>query len=449
LFWLLVVAAGCSSSLDDSKYRNGSTDFTATRPSVGEPTASVVPYSGTNQVYIDAQTRLPTGIDLQQKAFSRTCGPTGGVCHNTKEYPDLHTPANFLAAVGAPCNIQSGTPDGIYDRCERQGDQFVLGDRAADTIGYITYIAGNYDPDHDGSVTDTTPGLHLQLKNPISGLNRSWDRGNFVRSLVDEDQVVKQLNFFSFDTEWWSVGDGAQVFARVQDYQGDAIQGLLQVGLIEGDANHDGTFGADVYPSKHPYGGMSLIEPGSPNDSYILGRLLGELTPSDTNVAEPVPGTRMPLANQPFDEAEMLAFKCFISGLFNVTNPTLESPIDYTNCEVVTGTTGNAWTSRFRGYFNYRCGTCHSGNTPKGDLDLVDGDVYPRILGPSSQRPELNLIEPGDPSKSYIWLKLTNDPSIVEKGMPLDVNKETLPLPQADLDAIKAWIVAGALEQDP
>ena len=71
------------------------------------PTRTVMPYTGSEAAVLEAQTNLPTGIELQAEVVIRSCGPINGVCHNEKEYPDLHTPANFASVVGAPCNVCS------------------------------------------------------------------------------------------------------------------------------------------------------------------------------------------------------------------------------------------------------------------------------------------------------------------------------------------------------
>jgi hypothetical protein len=133
---LAVLAAtlvACGGELEDAKL-SGEIGFQPERPSLG---AAQNPerYTGTNATVLEAQERLGTGLELHRKVVHRTCGPDGGVCHNSKEYPDLHTPANFLGAIGAPCNVQPGGFEAVFDRCERPGDRLELGGRRRIEIG--------------------------------------------------------------------------------------------------------------------------------------------------------------------------------------------------------------------------------------------------------------------------------------------------------------------------
>jgi hypothetical protein len=84
------------------------------------------PYTGSDPFVIQAQATYVTGMDLHQKLVLRTCGGVNGVCHNTKEYPDLHTLATFSQSIRAPCNVQPVTWDAVYDRCELPGDRLSL-----------------------------------------------------------------------------------------------------------------------------------------------------------------------------------------------------------------------------------------------------------------------------------------------------------------------------------
>src|SRR5690606_6936021 len=112
-----------------------------------EEWAPVEPYTGDDPATLEAQDRLATGADLHAKVILRSCGPLSGVCHNKKEYPDLHTTYNFLAAIGAPCNVQSGTYEGVYDRCERPGDRVAFEGGPEVEIGWIEFVSGEEETD--------------------------------------------------------------------------------------------------------------------------------------------------------------------------------------------------------------------------------------------------------------------------------------------------------------
>jgi hypothetical protein len=432
-------ASACGSSSGDPSLQ-GEIRFQPSRPSLGTVT-SPPRYDGSNATVLDAQERLTTGFDLHQKVVFRTCGPTGGVCHNSKEYPDLHTPANFLDAVDAPCNVQSGTPEAVFDRCEQPGDRLQLGDRRALEIGHFEYIPGAFDPKQD-SLGAATPGLHLYLAEPISDdVKEQYTQGKFIRTFVTEDRLVEELVFFRYETSWTALDDGSHLFARVQEYQAQQVQQLLTVGLVEGDANRNGTFGARTAQP------LKLIEPGSPETSYLVARIRGTL------LGEDVPGTRMPLANQPLDTTEMLGLFCFIQGLSRDVRPDLASPIDYQQCSYSANPedlnllgAGVTWASRIQSILEYNCGGCHSGASPQGGLNLVEGNVYSRLLGPSVQNPDVKYIEPGDVASSYLWLKVASDPSIVGSPMPIDSSGKPRSLSTSELNDLRLWIEAGATE---
>lgn len=82
---------------------------------------------------------------------------------------------------------------------------------------------------------------------------------------------------------------------------------------------------------------------------------------------------------------------------------------------------------------------CHLDGQDQGDLNLdLDAGLMDRLLAPSSVD-GLNLVEPGDPDTSYLYLKLTDQ--FRELGgtgsrMPLGTGG----LPSRDIEAVAAWI---------
>ena len=87
--------------------------------------------------------------------------------------------------------------------------------------------------------------------------------------------------------------------------------------------------------------------------------------------------------------------------------------------------------------FNKSCAfsTCHAGASPAGEMNLED-PALPNVVGvPSSQQPALHRIEPSDPDRSYLYLKLTQDAPAVGTRMPT-----TAPLEPARIELVRAWI---------
>jgi hypothetical protein len=90
------------------------------------------------------------------------------------------------------------------------------------------------------------------------------------------------------------------------------------------------------------------------------------------------------------------------------------------------------------------CLSCHETEEAKAKLILDPGMGYERLVGPrSTQDPDMALVEPGDPDRSYLWLKLQH---VTEegKGMPrtLTGSKKLRP---AELELYRRWIEGGAL----
>ena len=96
-------------------------------------------------------------------------------------------------------------------------------------------------------------------------------------------------------------------------------------------------------------------------------------------------------------------------------------------------------------FFTPICSTCHTGvgTVLPGVQDLTAGQTYASIVGTASlQQATLLRIKPGDPDNSYLVRKVQGtagapNPSQMPFGLP--------PLPQAQIDALRAWVTAGAL----
>ena len=439
----LFTLIACSESSDD-RYHNGEIPFEPDRPDYEDPEA-VSPYSGEDPLVLEAQSELPTGMELHRKVIWRTCTPNEGVCHNRKEYPDLRTPASFADTFGAFCNVQPGEPGSVYDGCERPGDRIHLSGFDFDEIeiGWVELIPGET-PDYDDLPPLDAPGLHLHLASPIPGDKlQGYSRGDFIRTFVHEDEV-KDSVYFSFESRWAVLEDGRHLYAMVRPYQADTVQSLLGSGIIEGDANRNGTFGAQ---QSDP---VKLMAPGEPESSYLIARMRGVMH------GEEVPGSRMPLANQPLTVPEMLALFCFVEGFPKGGDETgLAAPIDYKNCSYSDDPAslnllgeGVTWASRISKILEFNCGGCHSGPDAAAGLDLLSEGVYERLLAPSVQKPELDLITPGDAENSYLYLKLIGDDSIIGTQMPYNPLTGEGSLEQAELDDILTWIVQGAIENE-
>lgn len=90
------------------------------------------------------------------------------------------------------------------------------------------------------------------------------------------------------------------------------------------------------------------------------------------------------------------------------------------------------------------CLSCHESEEAKAKLVLDPGLGYERLVGPRSiQVPEMALVAPGDPERSYLWLKLQH---VTEegKGMPRTPTGSKK-LRESELELYRRWIKGGAL----
>lgn len=250
--------------------------------------------------------QYPTYRALHEAIVTPTCGPRGGVCHNSKQFPDLHTPENMLAVIGQRCNQLTADPSAILDECEAQGDLLVIKsgpDAGVRTrIGFVTLDPAatpqlvtltTHDPiAHDGAqlafsiVRDSDPKNPLEIPFP-----------SVLTTTAGQASVTV--------TALQTLGQGQRAFLITPYTPG------LDAEVQLGDPNRNGTFGFDL--------GQALIKPGAPADSFLVQRILGVVPP------------KMPLANADLTDDQIYALQCWIYQLApDASNA--DGPIDYARC---------------------------------------------------------------------------------------------------------------------
>lgn len=441
----LTLCVAALAACDDSTWDPGEIEFEPDRPEPSTPNQPD-PYTGMDPIVLEAQSTLPTGLDLHQKVIYRTCTPNGGVCHNSKEFPDLRTPANFVAAFGANCNIQYGEYQSVFDGCERTGDRLRIegggfGDGGQVELGWLDVVIG--EPfTGEGLPPEDAPGLHIHFGDPLPGDQvDSYGTAEFERNFVFDGEV-KKLTYATYSTRWWIMPGRTHAIGEIQEYQVDQVNNLLEVGIVGGDPNRNAVYGARENSPVH------LLEPGDPETSYLIARLRGIMLGAE------IPGSRMPLANQPFTIPEMLALFCFVEGFpEGGTQSDLAGRIDYAGCSYSADPAslnllgeGVTWQARISKILEFNCGGCHNAVSLQAGLNLVGDGVYDRLLEASTQRPELNLISPNDPENSYLYLKLIGDDSITGNPMPYNPLTGEGTLTEAEIADVLTWITNGAVE---
>lgn len=95
--------------------------------------------------------------------------------------------------------------------------------------------------------------------------------------------------------------------------------------------------------------------------------------------------------------------------------------------------------------FTTRCAipNCHAGANPPQGMNLSAGQTHANVVNvPSNELPQYLRIHPGNPTDSYLYMKITGDPRIGGSPMPLTGG----PLAADQIEAIRQWIEDGALD---
>lgn len=389
----------------------------------GDSTGSPVEPEDPAAQYVDeAREKFPTYADLHGGVITRTCSPNGGVCHNEKEYPDLHTPETMLAMLGSPCNLAETDPLSLFNGCEPVGDSLHF--MAGANVAFSTEVAY---VDFTTDITGATVSAVVYLRDPIPGammVPGTFESVAFQRQSTSGMLTVGMIE----NAASWAPGVAALQINGYATLPAEA-KTLLESSLRGGDPNRDGVFGG----SDDPY---RLLVPGDPWKSYLLQRVQGN-----------VPGSPMPLANQPLSSAEIIALACWIEGAAEQGADSPSASIDYDDCQYAedfgTAPTGSGAT--FSGHvqpiLDQRCATggCHGTLAPQAGLDLTAGVARDNLFAPSTQNPDVPLVTPGNPTNSYLMTKLTGT-GVAGMQMPLGA----LPLSADEIEIIRTWISYGA-----
>ena len=94
--------------------------------------------------------------------------------------------------------------------------------------------------------------------------------------------------------------------------------------------------------------------------------------------------------------------------------------------------------------FKTNCAGCHDPGGSSGIVMYLTDDPQPArwIDQPSTELPQIVLIDPGSATTSMIYLKVATDPPPVGDRMP----RFAPPLAQPELNALRLWIEQGALD---
>jgi hypothetical protein len=399
------------------------TEGSETGTESGETEAEPAPDDGKEFVE-DAKKDFPTYLDLHEKVITRTCTPFANVCHNNKEYPDLRTPQAMLGLLGNPCNVDVEDPLNTYNGCEPEADvlRFTSGANMGweTKIGYVTFSE-----DAMGVVTSAV----VQLAEPIPAamLDPMMPESIEVLRITDSGTLtVGQVN----NAITYAAGVSA-LQVTGYDMLDTAVHTLVEDDIRGGDPNQDGVLGAEDEEQS-----LRELEPGDPWRSYLLQRLQGN-----------VPGSPMPLANQPLSASEVVAIACWIEGTDAPEGDSPYAEIDYDGCQYAAEfgepdpDSGATFSGHVQPILDARCAVagCHGNMAPALGLDLTEGAARDSLFQMSTQNPDIPLVTPGNPTNSYLMTKLTGD-GFSGQQMPLGA----VPLTEAEQDIVRLWISYGA-----
>ena len=376
----------------------------------------------------------PDVVALFDQGVARTCALNNGVCHNSNNYPDLHTISNLVSTVGRPCNMATTEAAEVNDACEPAADHLVIPSAGIDArIASATLLPAEMDVD----VTELTQ-ITLVLDPAPAGLapgatDTQIHRGTIVFDIgahgarvdsVDGATVVLDLTARAYGD--WST----KVFFDIRTYPPGPLH------LVVGDPNGNGIQGALG-------AAMPLVTAGDPMRSYVMRRL-----------TDATYGELMPRQCRTWDDRANQALACWIAGLQvdgggAVTNA--YAPIDYAACGVDVRGLGKCAQIEATGFaaveaiFARSCAGngCHvNEDEPASGLDLTPGRAYGSLVDIGSvEVPDKQRIAAGSPDDSYLLCKVSADCGFRRGArMPLDADA----LSDADIDVIRMWVADGA-----
>ena len=241
----------------------------------------------------------PRVIDLQTGLMTETCSPNPGVCHQTNNYPDMHSAGNFLSVVDAPCNVELPDPTQGWDNCELPADVITTTGGFSSDIAWIEWGGTGIYTVSFAVAPQTTGVQDIQLITDATG-----------------ETVLLAIPEFGLTLDTTAGVNEATITIGATDFFFDYVDSILAT-TVGGDANRNGTYGADA---GLPY--AALVVPGDLDNSYLWGRITGT-----------VPGSRMPLANGPVLNPQYIALACWIEGLVGLEEtPQPTDYIDYQAC---------------------------------------------------------------------------------------------------------------------
>jgi len=370
---------------------------------------------------------FPDIATLHDLGVSRTCSLNQGVCHSSRQHPELTTADDLLKLVGMPCQLGVADPALVRDECEVPGDLLEL-----DGKDYEILVV---------KVTEPSPYPPRKVTLRLASAPPSLASANARIHRVDAAKV----DVLSKPLTGVTLEPGAGPSYVVLDFSGATDPNLADFmdprawygdRVRMGDPNNNGY----AHVSPKPW---AEIYPGDPARSYLYKRLLNDKY-----------GPQMPLIPRTWSPLATRAVWCWIKGLAPDATPDkldINAPIDYATCpldpDAPNPDTTGGW-PEVRTLMGNKCASaqCHSSQIKAGGLDLTPNaaNFKANVIDiTSAQKAGAIRVVPKDPAASYLYCKA--DPNCSERAP----NTAVMPLGQPalsdkELKTLSDWITAGA-----
>ncbi|WAS93399.1 hypothetical protein [Nannocystis punicea] len=192
--------------------------------------------------------------------------------------------------------------------------------------------------------------------------------------------------------------------------------------------------------------GVPLVTLGDTTNSYLAIVMLPDALLASLGLTRTVP--RMPADNDFLNPNNQVILSWIAGAEFEGGGPATTGGPDTDTDTGGTDTTGAPAEPTFanvQAIIDASC-SCHftAPSAANGMLEMPMGDSYGAIVDVKSVSTDLDLVEPGDPSASYLYLKLAG--GFEEAGGAGTLMPPVMGLMDADKVAlIEAWIAAGAM----
>jgi hypothetical protein len=365
----------------------------------------------------------PTPRVLVERAVAPSCA-NGVACHQVggRALPALATFADLAATFGRRCQEAVADPRVVVDLCEPEPDFLQLGPAPEASLRLAAIEVDANEP---------TPPTEVTLVF-VTDLDAAW--------LPGPDEPPREVSIERAPRPGWTTPAPVALSSRRLSIDPSAPR-RARLALVDLPAEARALFDERVYPRPN-----DAVLVGDPNRNGVAGAALGgrEVSPGDLSrsylfqrLLSDDLGTRMPLVQGGWTDAETRALGCFLRSPVGA-----DEAIVYATCP--TDLAGQTSVD-VRTVLTTQCATaaCHSGASPTITPNLTpDAGLAARLVEVvSAQAAPRVLVSLTEVETSYLLCKI--DPACGARAFSV-MPKDGAPLSENARAAIRAWIASGA-----